>query len=122
MKIVLKILVLIVLAYYAEHVFPWWSIAAASLLVFFAVPSKMFTSFLSGFFALGVLWFWLSWRTHMQTEGVLSEKISEALQLPNPIYLVLLAGLVGGFVGGVSALVGSRMRGLFVKRRSRSLF
>ena len=122
MKIILKIVLLGVSVYYAQHVLPWWSVSVVTLVAFFVFPSRLFVSFLSGFFTIGALWFWLSWRVHMQTDGVLSKKVAELFRLPDPVYLVLLTGLVGGLVGSISALVGSRLRSLLTKRRGRSFF
>ena len=120
MKIILKIVLSGGLAYYATHFFPWWSIAVTSGLVFFAIPSKLFVSFLSGFFSLGALWFWLSWSMHAQTKGFLSQKVSQIFDLPNPFYLILITGLVGGFVGGMAALTGSSLRRLLAGKHKRT--
>ena len=123
MRLLIKILIVSVLSYYGQMLFPWWIVVIAPGLVSLFLHSKSSSSFVSGFLGVGLVWFVLAWYTHEKTEGVLSEKIASLFSLSDAIHLIVLTGLVGGLAGGLGALTGTQLRlFLLAKRRTRSPF
>lgn len=72
--------------------------------------NAQFTSFMSGFTAISLLWMLKAAIIDVQTNSILSIKIAPIFHLSHPTSLVLLTGLVGGMVGGLSAWSGHHLQ------------
>ncbi len=116
MKFVAKIVVIALACGIAQLYMPWWIIAVIPFVVELLIKGKSGYGFFSGFYGVALLWFTYSLALDMQTSSILSEKIATLFQLPAwSISMVILAGLLGGLVGGVSSLSGSYLRALLTK-------
>lgn len=102
-------LLIIVSAFILNLFLPWWSIALAGLIFGFVFKEKALTSFLWGFTALFILWGSQAMYTHLANDGVLTGRIAEMLGVGSPLIVVLITGVIGGIVGGLSTLTGSLM-------------
>ncbi|RMG61197.1 MAG: hypothetical protein D6722_19965 [Bacteroidetes bacterium] len=123
MRFVLRILLIAALAYAAGLYLPWWSVAIAAFLVGLLLSERrkrrVFTrkqappprSFLAGFLAMALLWGGLALYAHLQNEGVLTSRMLPILMPgqdnPSPALLIGGVGLIGGLLGGMSALTGN---------------
>ena len=94
-----------------QLILPWWSIAIAAFAVNIAIGSRKFSSFLSGFLGVGILWAIVAWNIDQANTSLLSTKIAEILQAPNPVSVMLFTALVGGLVGGMGGLTGGILNG-----------
>ena len=86
---------------------PWWVVAVIAFAI--ALGTSLKTgghAFVAGFVGVGMVWFLLPSWTYFSTGGILSTKVSVLLKLPSPILLIGITGLVGGLVGGFSAMSG----------------
>ena len=111
MKFLAAIILTALLAFISGLFLPWWGIAIASLLVAVIVNQSPGKAFLSGFLGVMLLWQGLAWWINMNNQGVLAKKISLILPLGgNPLYLILVTGIVGGLVSGFAAMSGSFLR------------
>ena len=92
---------------------PWYSFVIVVGIVATAIHQKPLLSFLSGFFALFILWVVLALLKDIPNNHILSTKVAEILPL-NGSYLLLtfITGLIGGLIGGFGALTGSYLRKL----------
>lgn len=122
MKVVLRILLIGTLAYFAPFVLPWWSLAILAALVGFLIPGHGFNSFISGFLGGGATWLFLAWKIDTETHSVMSTKMVQLFPLSDPIYLVIVSGVIGGLVAGFGAVTGTSFRQIFMKKKSRSLY
>ena len=118
MKTFLKILVIALLGWVLQLFLPWWNIMVAAFLVNAIIYSSGWTSFMSGFWAIFLLWSLAALSIDISSNSLLSEKIAQIFQLDNSILLVLVAALIGGLAGGFSALSGSLLRNIFGKTSS----
>lgn len=89
---------------------PWWTIALIPFLVMIWRPETSINAFITGFFAIALLWFCYGLYSHMSTDGIMSNRIAEIFSLPNGILLLIITTIVGGIVGGVSGLSGYFVR------------
>lgn len=112
MKFIFKIIVIITLCYVAELFLPWWIVAVISFVVNVALPTRGGTAFLSGFLGVGLLWLGMAWLINSRSGGTLTEMVAGIFELSNPIWMIALAGGVGGLVGGFAGLSGSLLRNL----------
>ena len=111
MKFIASLILTALLSFAACLFFPWWSIAIAAFLVAALIPQKPGKAFLTGFFALLLLWGGLSFWISNNNEHILAHKISLLiLKMDNPYVLILATALIGALVAGFSALAGSYLR------------
>ena len=89
---------------------PWWTIALVPFLIIIWRPSTSLHAFLTGFLAIALLWFFYGLYLHINTEGVMSNRIAEIFSLPNGILLLVVTTIVGGMIGGLSGLSGYFVR------------
>lgn len=108
MKFISSLLLTAILSYVLSMFFPWWTIAIAAFVVSWLIPQHGFSSFLSGFLALFLLWGIMSLLISSANHDILAHRVSELiLKKDNPTLLILVTGLIGGIVAGFAALAGS---------------
>jgi hypothetical protein len=122
MKFILRFLLILVLAYPAAMFLPWWSVAIVAFLVgllfsekqrrrVFGKPQAPPRAFLAGFLALLLFWGGMAFYLNFQNEGLLAEKVSQLITanppLSGPYFLIAITALIGGLVGGLSAMTGN---------------
>jgi hypothetical protein len=113
MKLISAIFVTAFLAYVIGiyTTLPWWSFAISSFVVALAIPQKPFKAFITGFLGLCIVWVVLSVMKDLANEHILSTKVAQILPLGGSfVVLILLTGILGGLVSGLSALAGSYVR------------
>lgn len=111
MKFFAALIITILLAFISGLFLPWWGIAIAAMLAAIVVRQKAGFAFLSGFFALLLLWSGLSYWIDSENESILSVRIAELLGIgDNSFLLILITGVVGGLVAGFAAMTGSYLR------------
>ena len=75
-----------------------------------------------GFLGGGLLWMTYAWLIDVQTESILSEKIVKLFPFDDPIFLLVLTGLLGAIAGALGALSGNSFRQLFMKKKQKSFY
>ena len=111
MKFFIALLLTAVFSFAASLYLPWYSIAIAAFLVALAVPQSAGRAFLSGFFALFILWAGLSFWINNANESILAHRISLlVIKSDNPFLLIIITGLIGAVVAGFAAISGSLLR------------
>jgi hypothetical protein len=87
-------------------------VAIVAFVVSFIFPTRYGLAFLKGFLSLFILWFGICFWLSFKNSHILAEKISLLiLNVSSPFLLVLITALIGGLVGGFSALSGALLRG-----------
>jgi hypothetical protein len=98
---------------------PWWILVPVAAVAGWLFPVSPIRSFAAGFAGGFLLWysnaFWLDWNN----AGLLSGKISQIFQVPKGWHLVVVTGLLGGFLGGLGALTGYLAQEIFVGRTAK---
>lgn len=122
MKLLLRIVIISILAYSLPYYLPWWSLAIVSALVGFMIPGSGLNAFISGFLGGGVVWLFLSWQSDAATASIMSEKIVQLFPFKDATYLIILSGIIGAIVAGLSCLTGASFRDLFIKKKKRSFY
>ncbi len=117
MKLLLPTILTILLSYLLGAFFPWWTFVPFVIILFAFMPLKPGLAFLSGFTALFIFWGGLAWMMDASNHHILSQKIAQ-LFLKNDQYpiLILITSVIGGLLGGLSALTGSMGRWTFLKK------
>lgn len=99
---------LVLVTGYVGHLFlPFWIAAVVAMLVAFLFKMHPWGSFISGFFAVALLWSLMALLLNSKDGGVLSAKIGEVFNGISSMQLVVLTGFIGGLLGGFGSLTGS---------------
>ena len=122
MKLLLRIILIISLTYFASMYAPWWIIIVISFLVSFVLYGNGFNNFISGFLGGGILWLCLAWYLDFSTNSILSEKIVQLTPFEDPFMLIMSTGLIGGLAAGLGAITGNSFRLLFVKKKTKGFY
>lgn len=118
MKFILKLVLIAGISAVLQLFLPFWSVAIVAFVVCLVFGGSGFSSFLSGFLGVGILWTLAAIIIDTNTSSILSEKIANVLPLDgNVTLLILITVLLGALVGGFGALSGSMFRSLFQKQK-----
>jgi hypothetical protein len=111
MKFISSLILTALLSFAACLFLPWFTIAIAAFIVAVLIPQHPGKSFLTGFFALLLLWGGLSFWISNNNEHLLAHKVSILiLKTDNPFLLVFATALIGALVASFAALSGSLLR------------
>ena len=111
MKFIASIILIALLSFAACLYFPWWSIAIVAFIVAALISQSAGMSFLTGFFALFLLWSVLSFWISSPNEHILAHKVSLIiLKIDSPYSLMFATALIGGLVAGFAAMTASFLR------------
>lgn len=118
MKFVLKLVLIAGISAILQLFLPFWSVAIVAFFICLVFGGSGFSSFLSGFLAIGMLWAIVAIIIDVNTSSILSEKIANILPLNgNVTLLIFISVLLGALVGGFGALSGSMARALLQKTK-----
>ena len=112
MKSIFQILCTVLISFLAEQWLPWWSVVICAALVAASLPVTQWAAFKGGFGAISLLWMLRAVMIDVKTKANLSTKMATLFGLPGPVALILLTGLIGGFVGGMGAWSGQLLRNM----------
>ena len=110
MKRAFKIILIAFLSFWAEQLFPWWSVAVCAGLVSALIPTTGKKAFWSGFAGVGLLWLFFALLFSIQTDFLLSERVADLFGVGSSAVIILLSALIGALVGGLGALCGNQLR------------
>ena len=122
MKLIIRIIAIGALTYFASPFGDWWVSMVVSFLICFLMPSNGLIAFIGGFLGVGLVWLGYSWSLDVQNESVFSTKIAEVMKMGEPLMLILISGAIGGIAGGFAAMTGSSFRKLFAKKQNKSFY
>jgi hypothetical protein len=108
MKVISVIITTIILCAILENFLPWWIISPTAFIVSYLFGQKWHIAFASGFLALFILWGGMAFFIDRSNEHILASRISILFtKSSQPMLIVLLTGVIGGLVAGLSAMVGA---------------
>lgn len=111
MRFVLALILTVILGYILGLFLDWWSISLAAFIVALFWQQSPARAFGSGFLAVFLLWGALALVIDVRNDHILSTRMSELiLKTGLPAVMILITGVIGGLVGGVSALSASVLR------------
>lgn len=108
MKFLLAIFLTAALSFVFCLFLPWWLIAVAAFAVALLIRQQAGFSFLSAFLALLLLWGTMSLVISLANDHILAHRVSMlVIKSDSPFLLILITGLAGAIVAGLSALSAS---------------
>lgn len=117
MKFFISALLTAVLAYTLGLFLPWWSVSIAGLMTGALVPQKRAIALLSSLTGVFILCSSIAFFISFANDHILARKIAVlVLKKEDPFVLILVSGVLGGLVAGVSAFTGRSFAVLFEKK------
>jgi len=111
MKFIISVIIIALLSFAICLYLPWWSISIVGFIVSLLIPQSSTMSFLSGFFALLLLWGGLSLWISYNNDHILAHKISLVIfKIDNPYLLMLTTALIGAIISGMGATTASFLK------------
>ncbi|NOS93098.1 MAG: hypothetical protein HOP30_14345 [Cyclobacteriaceae bacterium] len=106
MKFIIQIVVTIIISFALQSFLPWWTLAIGAFGAAYFIDNKALASFAAGFLGAALLWIGMAYYLDHATQSIITEKVNKLL----PLNAFVLTGLIGGIVGGLSALTGTFLR------------
>jgi hypothetical protein len=100
------LLIILILSFASAYFLPWWIVAGIAFLAAFFVGKTSGQSFWSGFGGVFIAWTIMALIKSIPNDNILATRVAHLFQLPNWILILLITALIGGLVGGMSALSG----------------
>jgi len=110
-------LIILLLSFACSFFLPWWMVAVIAFLVALIIGGKSGKSFLSGFGAIFIAWTILALMKSIPNDNILAGRVVQLFPLPNNwTWVLVVTAVVGGIVGGMSALSGALIRRALAKK------
>lgn len=107
-------LLIIVVGFIGHQFLDWWVILVVAFLAGCLFKfNNSFSSFMAGFVAVSLLWGGFASWLDAANLGLLSSRVGTLFGGIEGSYVVYLTGLLGGILGGFSAMTGTLGRKLF---------
>jgi hypothetical protein len=106
-------LIILLLSFGVTMIGSWWTIAIVAFIVAIFFGKNYSQAFWSGFLAIFFLWLFLALFKSIPNSNVLAARVAKMFQLPHWSFILLITALIGGFIGGLSAACGYRLRAIF---------
>jgi hypothetical protein len=111
-------LLILITSLILQFFLPWWIVALVAFGFSFWKAQSAGQAFGSGFLAIFLLWVVMSLIQSIPNENLLANRVAEMLTLPASSFgwliILLVTGVVGGLVAGVSALAGFYSRAALI--------
>src|ERR1700712_1535428 len=107
-------IIILILSFASGYFLPWWVVAIAAFLAALFIGKTSAQSFWSGFGGVFIVWTVLALFKSIPNDHILAKRVIQLFPLPHHwILLLLITALVGGLVGGMSALSGVLLKKAF---------
>jgi len=108
-------LLILILSFIVAFITPWWAVAIIAFVMAIYAGKTNWQAFLSGFFAVAIVWSVLILFKSIPNNHVLASRVAVMVHLPGWTVLIMATALLGGLVGGMSALSGVMIKRLLKK-------
>ncbi|MDO3641674.1 MAG: hypothetical protein ACTHMI_05270 [Mucilaginibacter sp.] len=109
--------IILILTFASGYFLPWWVVAIAAFLPALFIGKTPAKSFFAGFSAVFIVWAAMALFKSIPNDNMLAKRVATLMHLPNWILLLVITALIGGLVGGMSALSGVLVRKAFAKSK-----
>lgn len=106
-------LIILILSLVSGYFLPWWLVAVFAFLAALFLGKTSGQSFWSGFGGVFVAWAIIALIKSIPNDNILAQRVTKLFQLPNWVLILLITAVIGGLVGGMSALSGILIKKAF---------
>jgi len=122
MKFLLRLILFGASAYLCGLYFSWWIFIIPTALIAALIPGNGLNVFLSSFLGVGLLWMGVTWKLDVETRSIMSSQMVELFPVNDPVYLIIITGILGGLLASFAALSGNSFRKIFMKQKQKSIY
>lgn len=108
-------LIIFVVSLASGFIFTWWVGAIIAFVAALIAGKTAGRAFLSGFTGIALAWMLLALFKSVPNDHILANRIAVMVHLPGWIWVLVLTCIIGGLVGGMSALSGLLVKRAFQK-------
>jgi hypothetical protein len=109
-------LIILILSFIASYFLPWWIVALIAFLAALFLGKTSGQSFWSGFGGVFIVWIILALIKSVPNDNMLASRVIQLFPLPHSwVLLLFITAVIGGLVGGMSALSGILVKKVFTK-------
>ncbi|MCJ8209282.1 hypothetical protein MUY27_06150 [Mucilaginibacter sp. RS28] len=112
-------LIILVLALASGFVFTWWVGCIIAFVAALLTGKTGRQAFWSGFFAIALVWLVLALFKSVPNDHILADRVAKMIGLPHWSLVLLITCLIGGLVGGMSALSGLLVKKAFADTKTK---
>lgn len=94
---------------------PWWSVFIPGVILGAILGRSGSYSFFWGFAGIAAMWLLQTLWIDFSNSGVLATRIADLFSLPSGWLLILITVLIGGLIGGFTALTGYLFRKIMIR-------
>jgi hypothetical protein len=98
--------IILIVAFAGSFFLPWWVAAIIAFLAASLIGKTAGRSFLAGFFAVAIVWLCIALLKSIPNDHILAARVAKMVNLPGWGFLLAITCLIGGLVGGMSAMSG----------------
>lgn len=108
-------IIILILSLIAGFITPWWAAAIIAFVTALYAAKSPSQAFWSGFLAVFIVWAVLILFKTVPNDHILASRVAVLFHLPHWTLLLIITALIGGLVGGMSALSGLMVKRVFEK-------
>ncbi|MEJ5960636.1 hypothetical protein [Pedobacter immunditicola] len=109
-------LIILIASFVLQFIAPWWAIVIISFAVcgLFSKTAKI--ALWSPFLAILLLWIGMALFKSIPNDHVLATRVGEMMMVKSWIPILLLSGIMGGFVAAISGFCGYHFRKALLRK------
>jgi nitrate/nitrite transporter NarK len=112
--------IILIASFLLQLIAPWWVIVIISFVVCGLLGKTAKIALWSPFLAILLLWIGMALFKSIPNEHVLATRIGEMLMVKSWILILVLSGIMGGFVAAISGFCGYHFRKAVLYRKCNS--
>jgi len=100
----MKWIIVSIIAVVLQQFLPWWSIVFAGFIFGFLIEQSARAAFIYGYLGIFLLWGGAALFIYIVNDAILAQRLASLMGLPHGILVVIITGIAGGVISGLSAL------------------
>jgi hypothetical protein len=113
-------LIIIIASFLLQMVLPWWLVIVISFATCGILGKTAKISFWHPFFAILCLWIGMALLKSIPNQHILATRIAEMLKVQFWPLVLLITGLLGGLVAGISGFCGYHFRKAMINLKTKA--
>lgn len=113
-------IVILIASFLLQIIFPWWVIVIISFVTCGLIGKTAKISLWFPFAAIFLLWIGMALFKSIPNHNILAGRIAEMLAVKSWILVLILTGILGGFVAAISGICGYHFRKAVLCKKTKS--
>lgn len=110
--------IILIASFLLQLIAPWWIVTVVAFITCGILGKTGKTSLWSSFTAIFILWISVALYKSIPNEHLLASRVGDMLMVKSWILVLILTGVLGGFVAAISGLCGFHFRKTWLKKKN----